>query len=96
LFSSCVAFRASIDAFNVASSDCHLLCGKRDDPPVIGVVSDGCDGGDLTLSLRDLVHEWFCARNIPMGPADVCLPSVHINMGKLSEVSLVFLNDASA
>ena len=31
-----------------------------------------------------------------MGPADVCLPTIHINMGKLSEVSAVFLNDASS
>ena len=33
LFTSCVAFHARIDALNVAFADCHLLCGKRDDPP---------------------------------------------------------------
>ena len=92
LFSSRVAFPVKIDAFNVAFADCHLLCGERQDPPVIGVVRDGCDGTDLPLSLRDLVHEWFRERNIAVGPADECLPGLHINMGKISEVSLVFLN----
>ena len=96
LFAARVAYRDAIEAFNVAFADCHLLCGKRDDPPVIGVVRDGCDGEDLTLSLRDFVHEWFIARDIRMDPRDVCLPTIHINMGKLSEVSVVFLNDASA
>ena len=96
LFAARVAYRDAIEAFNVAFADCHLRCGKRDDPPVIGVVRDGCDGEDLTLSLRDFVHEWFTARDIRMDPRDVCLPTIHINMGKLSEVRVVFLNEASA
>ena len=93
LFSSRTAFQSRIDMFGVAFADCHLFCGKGDDPVVIGVVRDGCDGSDLTVSLRGFVHEWFLARNVPMGPAEVCMPSIHINMGKLSEVSPVFLSD---
>ena len=52
-----------------------------------------CDGSGLKVSLRGLVHKWFLARNVPMGLAEVCMPSRHINMGTLSEVSPVYLSD---